>query len=166
MTVKELRGNVDTRLRKLDAGEYDAVILASAGLRRLGLASRISAPVEIEEMLPAVGQGALAIETRRDDEELANLLASLEDRQTHAACTAERSLLRALGGGCQLPIAAHAFIREGVLQLHGLVAAINGEAIIRDTLEGMPAKAEQLGGDLATRLREGGAAALIAGGAL
>ena len=162
LTVKELRGNVDTRLRKLDSGEYDAVILASAGLRRLGLAQRISAPVEIEEMLPAVGQGALAIETRGDDEELINLLASLEDTPTRAACTAERALLRALGGGCQLPIAAHALIRESVLRLHGMVAAINGETIIRDSVEGMPTEAEKLGGELALRLGEQGAESLIA----
>lgn len=166
LTVKELRGNVDTRLRKLDAGDYDAVILASAGLRRLGLAERISAPILIEEMLPAVGQGALAIESRSDDEELVNLLASLEDERTRAACMAERSLLRALGGGCQLPIAAHALLQEGVLRLHGLVAAINGETIIRDALAGKTAEAEQLGSDLALRLRERGASTLITGSAL
>lgn len=166
LVVKELRGNVDTRLRKLDAGEYDAVILASAGLRRLSLAQRISAPIEIEEMLPAVGQGALAVETRHGDEETVNLLASLEDAQTRAACTAERSLLRSLGGGCQLPIAAHAFVHEGRLRLDGMVAAINGETIIRDTLEGEITDAEQLGSELAMRLRERGAESLIAGDAL
>src|SRR5207248_1899707 len=107
LIIKDLRGNVDTRLRKLDAGEYDAVILAAAGLRRLGLAHRISAPLAIEEMLPAVGQGALGIETR-SDEETQKLLTQLNHAQTRAACTAERSLLRALGGGCQLPIAGHA----------------------------------------------------------
>jgi hydroxymethylbilane synthase len=163
VSVKELRGNVDTRLRKLDSGDYDAVILASAGLRRLGLAHRISAPLEIEEMLPAVGQGALGIETRGDDEELVNLLLSLEDTRTRAACTAERALLRALGGGCQLPIAAHAFVEEGVLRLHGMVAAINGETIIRDEVEGTPTEAEKLGGELALRLRERGAESLLSG---
>jgi hydroxymethylbilane synthase len=162
LAIKELRGNVDTRLRKLDAGEYDAVILASAGLRRLGLAHRISAPLEIEEMLPAVGQGALAVETRSADEETVSLLASLDDWPTRAACTSERSLLRALGGGCQLPIAAHAIFHEERLRLYGLVASISGETIIRDSLEGAASDAEQLGSELAMRLRERGAELLLA----
>jgi hydroxymethylbilane synthase len=162
LVIKELRGNVDTRLRKLDADEYDAVILASAGLRRLGLAHRISAPLEIEEMLPAVGQGALAVETRSSDEETVSLLASLDDWPTRAACTSERALLRALGGGCQLPIAAHAIFHEERLRLYGLVAAISGETIIRDSLEGEAVDAEQLGSELALRLRERGAELLLA----
>lgn len=160
--VKELRGNVDTRLRKLDAGEYDAVILASAGLLRLGLQHRISAPLEIEEMLPAVGQGALGLETR-DDEELIGLLAPLEDESTRAACMAERALLRALGGGCQLPIAAHALIHDGRLRLDALVASVSGERIVRDSLEGSISNAEQLGDKLAARLLESGAEVLLAG---
>lgn len=162
-SVKELRGNVDTRLRKLDAGEYNAVILASAGLRRLGLAHRISAPIEIEEMLPAVGQGALAVETREQDEETVTMLALLDDQQTRAACVAERALLRALGGGCQLPIAAHAVVQDNHLRLDGLVAEISGETIIRDSLNGVAADAEQLGKELALRLRERGAESLLSG---
>ena len=161
LVTKELRGNVDTRLRKLDAGEYDAVILASAGLRRLGLAHRISAPVEIEEMLPAVGQGALAIEIRGGDEEALSLLALLDDQKTRSACVAERSLLRALGGGCQLPIAAHAVVQDNHLRLDGLVAETSGATIIRDTLEGASSDAERLGSDLAFRLRERGAESLL-----
>ncbi|HUQ30896.1 MAG TPA: hydroxymethylbilane synthase [Pyrinomonadaceae bacterium] len=161
--VKELRGNVDTRLRKLDAGEYEAVILASAGLLRLGLEHRISAPVEIEEMLPAVGQGALGLETRGDDEELLRLLAPLEDLNTRAACMAERALLRTLGGGCQLPIAAHGVVSDGRLRLEGLVAAVAGETIIRDSLEGSIQSAEQVGEELAARLLKGGAEVLLAG---
>jgi hydroxymethylbilane synthase len=163
LTIKELRGNVDTRLRKLDAGEYDAIVLASAGLRRLGLAHRISAPIEIEEMLPAVGQGALAVETRRDDEETVSILSLLDDSQTRAACTAERALLRALGGGCLLPIAAHAVVQDHHLLLEGLVAATSGETIIRDSLEGAASDAERLGGALAQRLRERGAESLLRG---
>jgi hydroxymethylbilane synthase len=161
LTIKELRGNVDTRLRKLDAGEYDAVLLASAGLRRLGLAHRISSHIEIEEMLPAVGQGALAIETRSDDEETVSMLALLEDQQTRAACTAERALLRALGGGCQLPIAAHALVQDESLRLHGLVADTSGETIIRDSLDGAASEAERLGSELAFRLRERGVESLL-----
>ncbi|HEX8339126.1 MAG TPA: hydroxymethylbilane synthase, partial [Pyrinomonadaceae bacterium] len=106
--IKDLRGNVDTRLRKLDEGEYDALILASAGLRRLGLGGRISAAIEPGEMLSAVGQGSLGVETRTDDEETNALVARLDDPRTRAAVLAERALLRSLGGGCQVPIAAHA----------------------------------------------------------
>lgn len=162
--VKELRGNVDTRLRKLDAGEYEAVILASAGLLRLGLGHRISAPIGIEEMLPAVGQGALGLETRDGDAELLRLLAPLEDMNTRAACMAERALLRSLGGGCQLPIAAHAVISDRKrLRLAALVAAVTGETIIRDSLEGSISNPEQVGEELAARLLKGGAEALLAG---
>lgn len=163
LAVKELRGNVDTRLRKLDAGEYDAVILASAGLRRLGLAHRISAPLEIEEMLPAVGQGALAVETRERDEATVSMLALLDDQPTRAACVAERALLRALGGGCQLPIAAHAVVQDNHLRVDGLVAEISGETIIRAFADGVAADAEQLGKELALRLRERGAESLLSG---
>jgi hydroxymethylbilane synthase len=163
LRVKELRGNVDTRLRKLDAGDYDAIVLASAGLRRLGLAERISAPVETEEMLPAVGQGALGIETRAEDEETVMMVAAVDDERTRSACTAERSLLRELGGGCQLPIAAHAIVLgEGRMRLSGLVAAPSGETVIRDSVEGAAARAEQLGVELAHRLRERGAERLLA----
>ncbi|HWS99878.1 MAG TPA: hydroxymethylbilane synthase [Pyrinomonadaceae bacterium] len=162
LNVRELRGNVDTRLRKLDAGDYDAIILASAGLRRLGLAERISAPVETEEMLPAVGQGALGIETRDADEETVSMAATVNDERTRAACTAERALLRELGGGCQLPIAAHAvMVGEGRLRLNGLVAVPSGETVIRDSVEGAAADAEQLGLELALRLRERGAERLL-----
>jgi hydroxymethylbilane synthase len=161
LTIKDLRGNVDTRLRKLDAGEYDAIILASAGLRRLGLQHRISAPIEIEEMLPAVGQGALGIETR-NDEELASLLAPLDHQETRAACMAERALLRALGGGCQLPIAGHAIVTGERLRLEGMVAGVSGERIIRDSLEGAASDAEQLGSELAMRLLKNGAQSLLA----
>lgn len=163
INIKELRGNVDTRLRKLDAGDYDAVILAAAGLRRLGLAERISAAIPTEEMLPAVGQGALAIETRIDDSFAIQLLAPLDHAPTRAACTAERSLLRSLGGGCQLPIAGHAVVAENRLRLEGLVAAQSGESIIRDALEGAAAKATALGETLAQRLLQSGAASLLAG---
>ncbi len=162
LNIKELRGNVDTRLRKLDAGEYDAIILACAGLRRLGLAERISAPVETDEMLPAVGQGALGIETREADAETIMMVAAVDDERTRAACTAERALLRELGGGCQLPIAAHAVVRDSSLRVSGLVALPSGESAIRDSVEGAAAEAEQLGVELARRLRGRGADTLLA----
>ncbi|HYE65029.1 MAG TPA: hydroxymethylbilane synthase [Pyrinomonadaceae bacterium] len=161
--IKDLRGNVDTRLRKLDAGEYTAVILASAGLRRLGLADRISAYIEPSEMLPAVGQGALAVETRAEDAETIDLLAPLDHGPTRAACVAERALLRALGGGCQLPIAAHAFVRDHHLRIEGLVAGLSGETVVREVLEGEAADAAQLGDRLAARLLELGADSLLSG---
>lgn len=161
LIIKDLRGNVDTRLRKLDAGEYDAVILAAAGLRRLGLAHRISAPLAIEEMLPAVGQGALGIETRSDDEETVRFLAPLNHAPTRAACTAERSLLRALGGGCQLPIAGHAIVSSEELRLFGLVAEPSGKTIIKDSLAGAASSAQQIGAELAMRLLKGGAEKLL-----
>jgi hydroxymethylbilane synthase len=161
--VSELRGNVDTRLRKLDAGEYDAIILASAGLRRLGFAGRISAAVPVGEMLPAVGQGALGVETRDDDEQTRQLVGALDHAPTRAACTAERSLLRALGGGCQFPIAAHAVADDGRrLRLEALVAAVSGERVLRDWVEGEASEAEQLGAALASKLQERGAASLLA----
>jgi hydroxymethylbilane synthase len=162
LSVKELRGNVDTRLRKLDAGDYDAVVLAYAGLRRLGFESRISAAISPEEMLPAVGQGALGIEIRASDEETRELLSPLDHAPTRAACTAERALLRALGGGCQLPIAGHAAATHaGQLRLEGLVAKVGGALIIRDAIEGQESAAQELGHTLGTRLLERGATSLL-----
>src|SRR5215212_5502970 len=123
VVVKDLRGNVDTRIRKLDEGQYDAVILASAGLVRLSLQNRISARIASSEMLPAVGQGAIAIETRSDNKLALEATSKLDHRETRLACLAERAFLRGLGGGCQLPTAAHATILEdGLLKLDGLVA--------------------------------------------
>lgn len=159
--VRDIRGNVDTRLRKLDEGQYDAIILASAGLRRLGFGHRINQFIPTDTMLPAVGQGALAIETRGDDVETRRLIAPLNHDETRAACTAERALLRALGGGCQTPIAAHGVIHEDQLKLEGLVASVTGELIIRDALEAKPSEAKSAGETLAARLRALGADALL-----
>lgn len=159
--IKDLRGNVDTRLRKLDAGDYDAVILASAGLRRLGFTQRISAAIETEEMLPAVSQGALGVETRADDAETNALVARLDHSATRAAILAERALLRSLGGGCQVPIAAHATVSGERLRLDGLVASLSGEAVIRDSIEGAASDAGKVGEALAARMLERGAAKLL-----
>ncbi|MGB9178760.1 MAG: hydroxymethylbilane synthase [Pyrinomonadaceae bacterium] len=159
--IKDLRGNVDTRLRKLDAGDYDAVILAAAGLHRLGFAERISAYIDPSEILPAVGQGALAVETRAGDEATRELLKPLNHEATRAACTAERALLRALGGGCQVPIAAHAVVLDAQLRLEALVAGLSGDTIIREAIEGEAVKAVRLGETLAARLLEQGAKALL-----
>lgn len=161
--IRDLRGNVDTRLRKLDEGQYDAVILASAGLRRLGFAARISACVPTDVMLPAVGQGALGIETRAADAETNEVIRRLNHLPTRAACEAERALLRALGGGCQVPIAAHANVADGRLQIAGLVAGLDGAELIRDTLEDDAEHATRAGEALATRLRAQGADRLLVG---
>ena len=159
--IKDLRGNVDTRLRKLDDGQYDAVILASAGLLRLGLANRINFAIPPAEMLPAVGQGAIAVETRADNEAAIDAACKLQHDQTRVACVAERALLRSLGGGCQLPIAAHAVVNEKTLRLEALVASPDGARIVRGTISGSTANAAELGADLADKLRADGADAIL-----
>lgn len=157
VVVKDLRGNVDTRIRKLDEGQYDAVILASAGLLRLGLENRISARISTDEMLPAVGQGAIAIETRSDDDFAVKTTSRIDHRETRLACLAERAFLRGLGGGCQLPIAAHAILDRDSLILDGLVAKIDGSEIWRDQLSGPLNQAEEIGSSLAALLVRHGA---------
>ena len=157
VVVKDLRGNVDTRIRKLDEGQYDAVILASAGLVRLSLQNRISARIASSEMLPAVGQGAIAIETRSDNKLALEATSKLDHRETRMACLAERAFLRGLGGGCQLPIAAHATIDGQLINLDGLVAKPDGSEIWRDRLSGPVNQAEEIGSALATKLIERGA---------
>ena len=161
LVVADIRGNVDTRLRRLDEGKYDALILAAAGLRRLGLAHRISASIPVDEMLPAVGQGALGVETRSDDAETNLLVSKLNHPATRAACLAERALLRALGGGCQLPIAAHATLDSPLLRLEALAAEPSGARIIRDSLTGEMIDAEALGESLAESLKSMGALSLL-----
>lgn len=161
LRVTELRGNVETRLRRLDAGDYDAIILATAGLHRLGLEARITLAIAPEEMLPAVGQAALGLQTRVDDEETQRCVRALDDRKTHAACLAERSLLRHLGGGCQYPIAGFAQIHEGDLRLRGLIAEPNGARVLRDEFTGKLDDAELVGEQLARRMLKGGEGASL-----
>jgi hydroxymethylbilane synthase len=121
LRVKDIRGNVDTRLEKLESGAYDAVILACAGLKRLGLQDRINFPLEMESMLPAPGQGALALQIRKDDRKVARLIANLNHRETAISIGAEREFLRTMGGGCNSPIAVHAWLSKGLLTIVGLV---------------------------------------------
>ena len=161
LVIKDLRGNVDTRLRKLDEGQYDALVLACAGLRRLGMENRISAALPAAEMLPAVGQGALGIETRAGDEDTLATVGKLDHKFTRLACTAERAFLRSLGGGCQLPIAAYAVVREKRIRLDGLVADPQGRRIVRDRISGGLDEAEQLGTELGERLLQQGARELL-----
>jgi hydroxymethylbilane synthase len=161
LVFKDLRGNVDTRLRKLDEGQYDALVLACAGLRRLGLETRISAALPGEEMLPSPGQGAIAIEARAKDEETIATLVGLDHKFTRLACTAERFFLRRLGGGCQLPIAAYAVVRDKKIRLDGLVTDNQGKRIVRERMTGALDEAEELGMRLADRLLANGAAELL-----
>jgi len=164
--VLPLRGNLDTRLAKLDRGEFDAIVLAAAGLKRLGLAERIRAVIPPIESLPAPGQGALGIEIRSDRHDIAELLLALEDRATRLAVTAERAVSRSLGGSCRVPLAAFATHEAlGGLRLEALVASIDGKRIARvivETREETLAAAEALGERAATELRDQGAEAILA----
>ncbi len=161
LTIADIRGNVDTRLRKLDDGQYDAIVLAAAGLMRLGVAQRITQYFSPDEMLPAVGQGALVIECRADDQSAIELLAPLDHALTRAAVTAERAFLRNLGSGCQLPIAAFAEVIQDQLHLRGLVAQLDGQRIIRAEIFGEAAQAESLGAQLADQLMRQGVLELM-----
>ncbi|MEX2571617.1 MAG: hydroxymethylbilane synthase [Gemmatimonadota bacterium] len=159
--VLDLRGNLNTRLRKLDAGEYDAVILAVAGVVRLGLADRISERLDPPDWLPAVGQGALAIVARAEDMELSELLRAIHDPLTADCVAAERALLRSLEGGCQIPIGALATQNDGQMRIDGLVADIDGEHVLRGWATGRANGAEALGLELADILRNQGADAIL-----
>ncbi|HXD32370.1 MAG TPA: hydroxymethylbilane synthase [Pyrinomonadaceae bacterium] len=161
LVFKELRGNVDTRLRKLDEGQYDALLLAAAGLRRLGLTDRVSLAIDPAQMLPAVGQGALGLQTRSDDAPTNAIVGELNHPDTSVACEAERAFLRALGGGCQLPIAAHAVVAGEIVTVDGLVASRDGKTILRDQISGFHGEADRLGTELAAKLLAGGARELI-----
>ncbi|HWF05597.1 MAG TPA: hydroxymethylbilane synthase [Candidatus Angelobacter sp.] len=150
-----LRGNVDTRIRKLESGEYDAIILAAAGVHRLGLHKHVRSRISADVMCPAVGQGALAIEIRRDDAQTRTLLAFLNHAETRAAIECERALLGEMGGGCQVPIGAYAEKREGRLHLRAMVGRPDGSLILREEADG--ADGEKLGRDVAqTLLKRGG----------
>jgi hydroxymethylbilane synthase len=148
-----LRGNVETRLRRVEEGVVDAAILASAGLDRLGFSDRIGARLSFHEVLPAVGQGSLAIEIRSDDRECQALCAHLNDPDTATAVAAERALLEALGGSCQTPIGGHAWLDGGLLQVHGVVGEIEGDRLQRESASGAPEQAVALGQVVALRLR-------------
>lgn len=161
LQIEDLRGNLDTRLRKLDEGRYDAIILAAAGLNRLGLANRATSYFSELEMLPAVAQGAVGIELRKNDTELLAGLAFLDDRDTAIAVTAERGFLKRLEGGCQVPIAGFASLKDGVLSMTGLVASVDGIKMIKKTVSGSPANAEQLGVALAEDLLALGAREIL-----
>ncbi|MGD1703444.1 hydroxymethylbilane synthase [Dapis sp. BLCC M229] len=161
LEFKDVRGNLNTRLAKLDAGEYDAIILAFAGLHRLGMGDRIHQVIPPEVSLHAVGQGALGIECRAGDTDILDLLKSLEHTATAHRCYAERAFLRELEGGCQVPIGVNTQIEGEQLTLTGLVASLDGKKLVKDVVTGATAEAEQIGLELARKLREQGAQEIL-----
>lgn len=163
LRVESVRGNVDTRLRKLDEGQYHALVLAAAGLRRLGLESRISAALPVELSTPAPGQGALGLETRADDPTVRELLSRIEDADTRAAVAAERTVMDALGGGCSIPLGAFARVAGDSLELFGMIATTDGDRLLRCVESGPASDPEALGRRVAERLREQGADEILAG---
>ena len=159
LNIEMLRGNVDTRLRKLDEGQYDAIVLAAAGLRRLGWQDRIRELISVEIMCPAVGQGALAIETRDDRGAAYELVRKLDHADTRIAVTAERAMLEKLGGGCQVPIGGYAFLDKGVIQMRAIVASPDGKRLIRAELSGVDPL--RTGASLGRNLLEKGAEEIL-----
>jgi hydroxymethylbilane synthase len=161
LDIRELRGNVDTRLRKVESGEYEAILLAKAGLDRLGLSQRITEILSPDLCMPAVGQGAIAVETRLKDTEAADALAKLDDAETRAAIIAERALLGALHGGCQVPIGAWARLERGELLLEACVCSIDGVQYVKQRATAPPEQAAQLGEHMAHLLMEAGAQGIL-----
>jgi len=155
--IHPLRGNVDTRLRKVEEGKYDAILLASSGLNRLGWANRITEEISHDILLPAMGQGALGIETRLDDTMIYDFISTLNHEQTHYAVSAERSLVGRLDGGCQVPIGAYARIEKGLITLKGLVASLDGEVIYKLENVGPVDDAINIGQELGSKLLKMGA---------
>jgi hydroxymethylbilane synthase len=162
LVIQPLRGNLDTRLAKLDRGDYGAIVLAAAGLKRLGLAERIRAVLTPTESLPAAGQGALAIETRVGRDDLRAWLAPLNHAETEACVRAERVVSRVLGGSCSVPLAAYGVVEAGQLRLRACVASVDGQTVLETEMSGAAADSEALGEQVAARLREMGADKIIA----
>ncbi|MDM1755390.1 hydroxymethylbilane synthase [Acinetobacter towneri] len=161
LEIIDLRGNVGTRLSKLDDGQYDAIILASAGLRRLGLAERIRHTIQPDVSLPAVGQGALGLECRSQDQAVLDLILPLMHAETNVCVRAERAFNAYLEGGCQVPIAGYATLQNGQLQIEGRVGSVDGRTILKAVQHGAPEQAEMLGEELAKALLAQGAGELL-----
>jgi len=159
--IEPLRGNVDTRLRKLESGDFQAIILATAGLKRLGLSSRINQIIPYDELLPAIGQGALGLEIRKDDK-IRELLRFMNHKPTEMAVRAERAFLRELEGGCQVPVAAYGRLSGESLILKGMVAELDGSRIIKNEVRGQKDNPEDMGFSLARRLLSSGADEILA----
>lgn len=162
VVVRDLRGNVGTRLRKLDEGQYDAILLAAAGLMRLGLEARIRERLDVAQFIPAIGQGIIGIECRADDTQTQSLLRPLHDEASAIRLAAERSLNARLGGACQVPVAGHAVLDAGTLRLNALVGAPDGSRLVRDHISGPVGSASDLGSTLAQRLIAAGAGEILA----
>lgn len=162
LEIRDLRGNVDTRLRKLDEGLYDAIILAAAGLDRLGHGDRISSLIPADVCLPAVGQGALAIEARTEDKEVRDMLSFLNDLNTKQATDAERAFLGLLEGGCQVPIGVHADVEGENIRIEAIIAALDGSTILRDTINGKADDAVSLGQQLGKKMLAAGGQEILA----
>ena len=161
-TFLPVRGNLGTRLRKLDAGDYDALVLAAAGLRRLGRTDRITATIPVEACVPAPGQGIIAVEIRDNDERAGRLLAVIDDADAAVALRSERTVVTRLGGGCQMPIGAMASIVDGTLTVRGVVVSPDGRRIVRGSASGSRDNAEALGREVADELLRGGAEGILA----
>jgi hydroxymethylbilane synthase len=161
LTFKDIRGNLNTRLQKLDEGEYDAIILAVAGLQRLGMGDRIHQIIDPDISLHAVGQGALGIECRADDEEILALFAPISHYPTTQRCLAERAFLRELEGGCQVPIGVNTAIDGDRLTLKGIVATLDGQTLVRGEVQGSVTQPEEIGTELAGQLKGKGAQAIL-----
>jgi len=161
LDIRELRGNVDTRLRKVGSGEYDAIVLSKAGLDRLGWGQKITEPLSTEISLPAVGQGAIAIESRTRDQEAAEILEKMDDPETRTAIIAERALLKTLQGGCQVPLGAWARFERGELIMEAVVCSVDGAQYVRKKATAPADQAAQLGDHMARELIEGGARSIL-----
>jgi hydroxymethylbilane synthase len=161
LDIRDLRGNVDTRLRKVESGEYEAVMLSKAGLDRLGLSQRISEILSPDVCMPAVGQGAIAVECRLKDAEAGDILAHQDDAETRTAIIAERALLAALHGGCQVPLGAWARIERGELVLEACVCSVDGVQYVKQRATAPPEQATQLGEHMARLLSEAGAQSIL-----
>jgi len=161
LEIVPLRGNLDTRIRKLQSLDMHAIIVAAAGLRRTGMVDHITHPIPLDLMLPAIGQGALGLELRLDDRKTRTMVAFLDHYTTHVAVEAERAFLKELKGGCQLPVAAFGQLIDGTLRLDGMVADVRGEKVVRDRVSGSPGDAKTLGTALARRVLEAGAREIL-----
>lgn len=161
LNLQDIRGNINTRLKKMETENFDAIVLAAAGAERLGWHDIITEKIDFDILLPAVGQGALGIETRENDEEIFELLSTINHAETNSCVTAERALLRFLEGGCQIPIGAHATINENKLYLEAMVASLDGTVMIRGDIEGNVEDAAELGISLAKQLKEKGAEKIL-----
>ena len=160
LAIKNLRGNVETRLAKLDAGDFDAIILAAAGLERLGHGERIGEL--LTAIIPAAGQGALAIETRADDEKIFSLVQKLNDDETFATATIEREFLKVVGGGCQIPVGVFAQISGGQVNVRAIIASVDGKKIVADSVTA-PAHVHHIGAELAIRMLKAGGREILGG---